>query len=155
MEPESPTANRILAFYLLVVALLQAALYREVIIRGPEGWALYNLEPRLGLFLLDAMLWPGKPFPGPLSWASVLALTAMAALLLMDVAGLRAYLVFEVVLALPTAYLFLATLVLGAAPGAGFSRLDLALPAIPFLMTSVLPVLFAWQVRQRLKEEDA
>ena len=151
MEPDSPTANRILALYLLVVALLQAALYREVIIRGPEGWSLYNLEPRMGLFFLDSLLWPGRPFPGPLSWASVLALTAMAALLLMDVAGLRTYIVFEVLLALPTAFLFLSVLVTGASPGAGFSRLDLTLPAIPFLLTSVLPVIFAWRVRAHLK----
>ncbi len=154
MEPHSPRANRILALYLMVVAVLQVALYREVMARGAEGWQLYNLEPRLGLFFLESLIWPTHSFPGALAWGSVLALIAIAALLLLDVAGLRAYMIFEVILALPTLFVFVSTLVAGASPGLGLSPLDLALPAIPFVMVSVLPVIFAWRVRGHLMQAE-
>ena len=105
MEPDSTVANRVLAAYLLVVALLQLALYREVIARGADGWMLYNFEPRLGLYFLETLIRPGQPFPGMFSWGSALALAAMAAFLLLDVAGLRAYMIFEILLATPTVFL--------------------------------------------------
>ena len=152
MEPDSTVANRVLAAYLLVVALLQLALYREVIARGADGWMLYNFEPRLGLYFLETLIRPGQPFPGMFSWGSALALAAMAAFLLLDVAGLRAYMIFEILLAAPTVFLFAATLVSNVTPGIGFSVLDLAMPAIPFVMTSVLPVVFAWRARQHLMQ---
>ena len=154
MEPDSPVANRILAAYLLLIVVFQLALYREVVARGADGWVLYSFEPRLGLYLLESLLRPGQPFPGAFSWASALALAGMAALLLLEVVGLRAYMIFETLLALPTIFLFAATIFWNPAPGEGFSVLDLAMPAVPFVMTSVLPMIFAVRVRRHLMQME-
>ncbi len=151
MEPASPQANRFLGIYLLVIAFLQAALYREVVMRGADGWSLYYLEPRLGLFFLESLVKPGHAFPGFLPGISAVALAAMAFLLLLEAVGLRAYLIFEIVLAMPTVILFGMIAVSNPPPGFSFSILDLALPAIPFAMTSILPVIYAWRVRTHLK----
>ena len=151
MELVSSPANRTLGAYLLVIALLQAVLYREVLARGADGWLLYNFEPRLGLFFVESLLRPGEPFPGVLSWGSALALAAMGSLLLLEVVGMRGYLVFETLLALPTVFLFVMVAVSNAPPGFGFSVLDLAMPAIPFALVSVLPVIYAWRIQRRLR----
>ena len=154
MESVSSTANRVLGAYLLVIALLQAALYRAVLASGADGWLLYNFEPRLGLFFVESLLRPGQPFPGVLSWGSALALAAMGSLLLLEVVGMRGYLVFETLLALPTVFLFGMIAVSNAPPGFGFSLLDLTMPAIPFALTSVLPVIYAWRLQRRLSQEE-
>jgi hypothetical protein len=153
MEAYSPQATRFLGFYLLVIALLQAALYREVVARGADGWSLYYLEPRLGLFFLESLIRPGHPFPGYLPGASAIALGAMGCLLLLEIVGLAGYLVFEILLALPTVFLFGMIAVSHVPPGLGFSLLDLTLPAIPFTLTSILPVIYAWRVRKHLNRE--
>lgn len=154
METASPRATRFLAFYLLAISLLQAALYWVAAARGPQTWMLYYLEPRLGLYFLESLIRPGQPFPGYALGASVVALALVGCLLLLEVIGLRTYLVFEIVLALPTVALFAMIAASHTPPGLGFSLLDLALPAIPFAMTSVLPVIYAWRVLKSLRVQD-
>ncbi|MEZ5361803.1 MAG: hypothetical protein R2748_05500 [Bryobacterales bacterium] len=57
-------------------------------------------------------------------------------LLLLGVVGLRFYLAFEILLALPTLILFAMIAISNAPPGLAFSPLDLVLPAIPFTLVS-------------------
>ena len=151
MENASPQATRFLAFYLLALSLLQAALYWVAAAGGPKAWALYYLEPRLGLFFLETLVRPGHPFPGYALGASVVALALMGCLLLLEIVGLRTYLAFEILLASPTVVLFVMIALSNTPPGLGFSLLDLTLPAIPFTLTSVLPVIYAWRVLKNLR----
>lgn len=153
MENASPQATRFLAFYLLALSLLQAALYWVAAAGGPKAWSLYYLEPRLGLFFLETLVRPGHTFPGYALGASVAALALMGCLLLLEVVGLRTYLVFEILLASPTVVLFAMIAFSNTPPGMGFSILDLALPAIPFTLTSVLPVIYAWRVLRAARVE--
>ncbi|MCB9385258.1 MAG: hypothetical protein H6509_11630 [Bryobacterales bacterium] len=151
MDLASPQANRFLAFYLLCLALLHAALYWVAAGGGPGAWALYYLEPRLGLYFLESLVKPGHPFPGYLIGASIVSIGLIGCLLLLDVVGLRFYLAFEILLALPTVILFAMIAISNAPPGLAFSPLDLMLPAVPFTLVSVLPVLYAWRVLRSLR----
>jgi hypothetical protein len=132
--------HRGLGVFVLSVAAVQLVSY-AVLTWGPDAWAgLYYFDPRIGWAVMETLLRGSEVFPGISSWCTVAVGILIGLALLRNSGLLKAYVVAEGILAVPTLGFIGLVIVRNVGSAHGFSIGELAVPVAVFFLVSVLPV---------------
>jgi hypothetical protein len=131
--------------FLCFLALIQIGLYSFSMLTREPAVAFF-FDPRIGLAAFEEMLCHAKHSPAVSSWLSSVILAAVGWLVYLRPGWLRGYLFVESAMALPSLIFFGVVVYADMSPSHGFSVAELALPAMVFIVFTVLPV--AWVMTQ-------
>jgi hypothetical protein len=141
-------SRKTIGIYVLVVGILQAALY--VALAFWKDSPLFYFDPRIGIFFLEVLLFGERDgMPGPFSWASLAVLLAVGLMLVLQRIPLKVYVVVELILAAPSVLFFVMIVCANMSPAHGFSVGELMIPVPVFIIFSVVPLAMAAKSRAK------
>jgi hypothetical protein len=134
--------------YLLGISLLQICLYLLMSRASGASWLFY-FDPRISLFFLETSVrGTEQAAPGVLRWLSAGWIFVLSLLLLrgrpnLRIYALRAYIVSELLLLIPSIIFFLIVILSSLSSTHGFSVGELVLPALIIVVFSIIPLRLA------------
>jgi len=102
--------------------------------------ALFNLDPRIGLFFRETIVRRAEHFPAILNWLSAIALVAIGIYIVRAKCGTGVYLLAELFLAVPSVLFFVNIAAADFCANHGFSRNELVHPVASFTNVTLIPV---------------
>ena len=144
---------KILGCFLLVVCLLQVAIYLTLSLsNGKADWLIY-FDPRLGLFYFESGLRGREEVvPTLLRWITAIWVLGLALILLAGRPLIKVYIASELILFVPNVLFVVAIVWANLSPAHGFSTGELFIPLSVMMMFSVVPLGIAFWA-QRSKDE--
>jgi hypothetical protein len=139
---------KVVGVYLLGISLLQICLYL-LMSKASAASRLFYLDPRISLFFLETIVrGTEQEAPGLLRWLSSAWILMISLLLLLGrpalrVYVLRAYIVSELILLIPSIIFSLIIILSSLSPAHGFSVGELLLPALIVVVFSIIPLWLA------------
>jgi hypothetical protein len=139
--------TRLLGIYLCILSVAQCALYIfQAFIKHPFCDYLFYFNPRLGLGLLDDIIKPGSIDNNTSSWISAIVLFIVGVVLVRRPL-LNLYIIAESIMAIPSIIFFLFVFAVNMKATDGFSRSELLIPVVVFVLFSGPPFLWALQLK--------
>ena len=143
---------RLLGIYLCLLAVAQFALYAFEAVTDPDKYLyLFYYNPRFGLAFLEEFIRPGGVH-NILSWISAVALFS-AGIAMFYWRALNLFIIFECIMSAPSILTFLLVFVVNMNATDGFSRGELPIPIIVFLVFSGPPFLLTLLLRRKERTE--
>ena len=139
---------KVVGIYLLGISLLQICLYLLMSKASAASWLFY-LDPRISLFFLETSVrGTEQEAPSLLRWSSSAWIFMISLLLLLGrpvlrIYALRAYIVSELLLLIPSVIFFLIIILSSLSPAHGFSVGELLLPTLIVVVFSIIPLWLA------------
>ena len=142
---------KILGAYLTVACALQICLYLAMSVSAEQFDWLFYLDPRLGLFFVEAGLRGAEqPPPGILGWVSAAWVLTLGLRLLSGRSLIRAYVISEVVLSAPSLLFVFVVAWANLSPAHGFSVGELFIPVCIMIIFSVVPLILTFRARSKV-----
>lgn len=148
------TCRKTLGIYLVVLALMQTALYIILAFSNKLEWLFY-FDPRIGITAFEEAiyLWGVEPnIPGIFGWISAGWLIIISIFFISGRPLIKTYIISELILAAPSLVFFSVIAFVNIRPSCGFSVGELIFPIPVFLVFSVLPLIIAFRCLREKKK---